>query len=119
MATALITGGTVGIGHSFAKILAAKGVNLVLASRDEAGLNAVAEDFRTTYAIDVEVIPTDLTGVAYQIRRFDGGAGHFVNLLTALGIPRDLAYSVLRVSLGKENTRKDIDTFISALGSLL
>lgn len=30
-------------------------------------------------------IPTDLTGVAYQIRRFDGGAGHFVNLLTALG----------------------------------
>jgi len=61
MATALITGGTVGIGHAFAKALAAKSYDLVLASRDEAGLNAVAEDFRSRYGIAVEVIPADLT----------------------------------------------------------
>ena len=60
MPTALITGGTVGIGHAFAKALAEKGYDLVLASRDEAGLEKVAEDFGTRYGISVEVIPTDL-----------------------------------------------------------
>jgi len=61
MPTALITGGTVGIGHSFATALAEKGYDLVLASRDEEGLNKVAEDFRTKYGISVEVIRTDLS----------------------------------------------------------
>ena len=60
MATALITGGTVGIGHAFATALAGRGYDLVLASRDEDGLNQVAEQFRTTYGISVEVIRTDL-----------------------------------------------------------
>jgi short-subunit dehydrogenase len=60
MPTALITGGTVGIGHAFAKALAAKGYDLVLASRDEAGLNAVAANLRTEYGVQVEVVPTDL-----------------------------------------------------------
>jgi len=61
MPTALITGGTVGIGHGFATALAQKKYDLVLASRDEEGLNRVAEDFRTTYGISVEVIRTDLS----------------------------------------------------------
>lgn len=61
MPTALITGGTVGIGHAFAKTLAAKGYDLVLASRDEAGLKRVADVFQTQYGIKVEVIPTDLS----------------------------------------------------------
>ena len=60
MPTALITGGTVGIGHAFAKALAGRGYDLVLASRDEEGLNKVAEDFRARYSISVEVIRTDL-----------------------------------------------------------
>ncbi|MCL2736061.1 MAG: SDR family NAD(P)-dependent oxidoreductase [Propionibacteriaceae bacterium] len=61
MSTALITGGTVGIGHAFAQELAKQGWDLVLASRDEAGLLAVARDFRRTYGITVEVIRTDLS----------------------------------------------------------
>ncbi|MDR0284370.1 MAG: SDR family NAD(P)-dependent oxidoreductase [Propionibacteriaceae bacterium] len=60
MPTALITGGTVGIGHAFAKALAERGYDLVLASRDEAGLQHVAAALRTTYGIEVEIIPTDL-----------------------------------------------------------
>jgi short-subunit dehydrogenase len=60
MATALITGGTVGMGHAFATRLARDGWDLVLASRDEAGLNNVAAEFRADYGVAVEVIPTDL-----------------------------------------------------------
>ncbi|MDR0960068.1 MAG: SDR family NAD(P)-dependent oxidoreductase [Propionibacteriaceae bacterium] len=58
--TALITGGTVGIGHAFAEALAVRGYDLVLASRDEAGLQQVAEQFRDVYGVNVEVIRTDL-----------------------------------------------------------
>ncbi|MCL1906376.1 MAG: SDR family NAD(P)-dependent oxidoreductase [Propionibacteriaceae bacterium] len=60
MARALITGGTVGIGHSFARALAQEGYDLVLASRDLEGLKKVAEQFREEFAVDVEVIQTDL-----------------------------------------------------------
>ncbi len=60
MTSALITGGTVGIGHAFARALAAQGYDLVLASRDEAGLNVVAEKLRAAHAIQVEVIRADL-----------------------------------------------------------
>jgi len=61
MATALITGGTVGIGHGFATRLARDGYDLVLASRDEEGLNRVAADFRADYGVAVEVIRADLS----------------------------------------------------------
>ncbi|MCL1923473.1 MAG: SDR family NAD(P)-dependent oxidoreductase [Propionibacteriaceae bacterium] len=60
MPTALITGGTVGIGHSFATALAASGYDLVLASRDREGLENVAGQLRDQHSIAVEVIPTDL-----------------------------------------------------------
>ncbi|MDR1807080.1 MAG: SDR family NAD(P)-dependent oxidoreductase [Propionibacteriaceae bacterium] len=61
MATALITGGTVGLGRAFATRLARDGWDLVLASRDAAGLEAAAAEFRATFGVTVEVIPTDLS----------------------------------------------------------
>jgi cysteine desulfurase len=41
------------------------------------------------------------------------------HVLSSLGLSRDAAHGVLRVSLGHENTRAHLDTFISTLAPLL
>ncbi len=58
---ALITGATSGIGYDFASILAEKGYNLFLVSRNKEKLDQIQTDFKKEYGISVMTFPIDLS----------------------------------------------------------
>lgn len=66
--TAVITGGSKGIGKNIAKGLAGEGVNLVLIARNKELLEAAAEEVRKAGNVRVLTIPTDIknTGAVKQ-----------------------------------------------------
>jgi short-subunit dehydrogenase len=61
MATALITGATAGIGESFSRLLASKGLDLVIVARDNKRLQERAKTLSKKYKIEVEVLQADLS----------------------------------------------------------
>jgi short-subunit dehydrogenase len=58
---ALVTGASVGIGESFTRLLASKGYNVALVSRDEARLHERAAGLREKYGVQTFVLPADLS----------------------------------------------------------
>ncbi|MGY5765570.1 SDR family NAD(P)-dependent oxidoreductase [Brachybacterium sp. DNPG3] len=61
MARALVTGSTTGLGLEFAWQLAGTGHDLVLVSRDEDRLQAVADQIRDVHDVQIEVLAADLS----------------------------------------------------------
>lgn len=59
--TAMVTGGTSGIGLAFARALADRGCDLVIVARNRQRLDATAEELRGTYGVAVDTLVADLT----------------------------------------------------------
>ncbi|MGI2264081.1 MULTISPECIES: SDR family NAD(P)-dependent oxidoreductase [unclassified Staphylococcus] len=57
----LITGASSGLGKAFSEVFAQNHFNLVIVARSEDKLNALAEELRAKYKVNIEVVPTDLT----------------------------------------------------------
>jgi len=61
MSTAMVTGGTAGIGHAFCVELAERGHDLVIVGRDRARLENVSDELRGRYSVNVEILAADLS----------------------------------------------------------
>ncbi len=80
---ALITGASSGIGEVFAKELAAKGSHLILTARSESKLKELAQKLMDKYAIQTEVIVSDLAqaGAPTELYLECMDRGHRVDIL--------------------------------------
>jgi short-subunit dehydrogenase len=89
---ALVTGASSGLGVEIARVLAKRGIDLAISARRQDRLETLAADLRTSYGIDVIVLPADLstplgpqhlfdavqaTGTQIDIVVNNAGFGHF------------------------------------------
>ena len=81
--TALITGATDGIGRELANCFAKDGYNLILVSRTQEDLDAVAQELSSKYSITAEGIAADLMepGAAFDLYQDVILKGHQVDVL--------------------------------------
>ena len=61
---ALVTGASSGLGAAFAKSLARRGFDLVIVARRRERLEALAEEMRNRFEVEVQVLVADLTSAA-------------------------------------------------------
>jgi short-subunit dehydrogenase len=79
---ALITGASAGIGEVFARSLAARGMNLVLAARREDRLRALARELTEAHRVHTHVVQADLTKPgAAGVLWMDATSGRRISLL--------------------------------------
>ncbi len=72
---ALVTGASGGIGAELAKQLAMQGANLVITARRKERLEALADEIRKTYGVEVRVESCDLSDPAAPQQLFDATEG--------------------------------------------
>ena len=114
MATALITGGTSGIGLAFATELAADGFDLVLVARDAGRLAGVRERLQNRFGVEVETLVADLGVRAdldpvigrltdperpVQVLVNDAGFGLNASLLAPETAPQERAMAVMATAV--------------------
>ncbi|KAJ8923518.1 hypothetical protein NQ315_010096 [Exocentrus adspersus] len=68
---AVVTGATDGIGKAYAEILAKKGLNIVLISRSQPKLEAVAEEIETKYKVETKIVAADFTDTTQIYHHID------------------------------------------------
>jgi len=94
---ALVTGASSGIGEQFARGLAARGLDLLVAARRLERLEALAEELRGNHGVEVVPVAVDLAG------------GDAVDTLEAACRDRDIGLVVSNAGLGMKGLHADAD----------
>jgi uncharacterized protein len=111
--TALVTGGTAGLGAEFARQLAEQGHRVVLVARDAVRLAATAAELENRYGAATETIAADLTddaGVAAVVARLTDPARPVEILVNNAGIGLLRSFEDNDIAAEKKHLKLHVET---------